>query len=121
MHYIAIAAICLLYFAGVLASVPLAGASTSWALIAAWSAVFVWCYLLFLRGGAYAAVSIVIVVTIVLPLVAVIAIAWPTFDSLWPALQDRGVLGALEFFAPLIAALLCVWLAHRLRSNIAHD
>lgn len=121
MHYVVTVAIGVLYFAGVLAGVPMVGPTISWVFIAAWSAAFVWCYLAFLRGRAFTAVSIVIVVTIVLPLVALVAIAWPNFDFLWPAFQDRGALGGLEFFAPLIAALICVLLARRLRPYVAHD
>ena len=128
MHRVVTVAICVLYCAGVLAGVPLVGPSISWSFLAAWSAAFVWCYLAVLRGRALTAVSIVIVVTIVLPIVALIAIAWPTYRSwsalaasLWPAFQDRGALGGLEFLAPLMAALICVPLAHRFSFNVAHD
>jgi hypothetical protein len=118
MHYVAAVAICVLYFAGVLATVPIAGPIMAWAFIAAWSAGFVCCYLAFLRGRARTAIAVVIVVTIVLPIVALIAMAWPKLEFLWPAFQDRGALGGLEFFAPLVAALVCVLLARRLRSNV---
>ncbi len=53
-----------------LAGVPIVGPSISWAFIAAWSAAFAWCYVAFLHGRAFTAVSIVIVVTMVLPIVA---------------------------------------------------
>src|SRR5438876_461034 len=118
MHFVAAVAICVLYFAGVLATVPVAGPIMAWAFITAWSAGFVCCYLAFLRGGARTAIAVVIVVTIVLPIVALIAMAWPKLEFLWPAFQDRGALGGLEFFAPLVAALVCVLLARRLRSNV---
>jgi hypothetical protein len=119
MHSMITVAICVLYFAGVLAGVPMVGPANSWAFIAVWSAAFVWCYLVLLRGRALAAVSVVIVVTLVFPTLALIAIAWPDLEFLWPAFVDRGALGVLEFFAPLIVALLCVQLAHRLRSDAA--
>lgn len=115
MRHVVTIATCVLYVAGVLTSVPLAGAGISWALIAVWSAAFAWCHIALLHGRAFTAVSIVIVVTIVLPVVALIALAWPNLDFLWPAFEDRGALGGLEFLAPLIAALLYVLLAHRLR------
>jgi hypothetical protein len=119
MHGVVTVAICVLYFAGVLAGVPMVGPRNSWAFIAVWSAAFVWCHLVLLRGRAVAAVSIVIVVTLVLPIAALVVVAWPTLNFLWPAFVDRGALGMSEFFAPLILALLCVQLARRLHSDVA--
>jgi len=113
MYLVAAIALCALYFAGVLVGAPLIGPDFSWAFLAAWSVAFVWFYRVFLHGRAFAAVSIVIVVTIVLPLVALIVVAWPALDFVWPALQDRGVPGGLAFFAPLIAALIGIFVARR--------
>jgi hypothetical protein len=125
MQQVLAVALCILYFAGVIAGVPMVEPYNSWLFLAAWSAVFVWCYLSLLRGRPFIAVSIVIVVTIVFPIVALIAIAWPIyrawpplFASLWPALQDRA-LGGLELLAPLVAALICVPLARRFSFNVA--
>ena len=119
-------AICVLYFAGVIVGVPMVGPYFSWLFLATWSAVFVWCYLSLLVGRPLTAVLIVIVVTIVFPIVALLAIAWPTyrswsslFASVWPALQDRA-LGGLELIAPLVAALVCVPFARRFSFNVRH-
>ena len=113
MRWIYIIAVCSLYVAGVLASVPMVGAGDAWTVIAAWSAAFVWCFLALLHGRPLTAVSIVMVVTLVLPIGAVISVAWPNLGLLWPAFQDRGAVGGLQFFAPLMVALLCALLARR--------
>ena len=84
MRWIYIIAICSLYVVGVLASVPMVGAGDAWAVIAAWSAAFVWCFLALLHGRPLTAVSIVMVVTLVLPIGAVISVAWPTWDCYGP-------------------------------------
>src|SRR5689334_14969939 len=108
--------ICLLYFAGVLVGVPLAGEFAAW-FMAVWSAVFVVCYLVIARGNRIAALSIVIAVTLVFPFAALVAIVWPIYHS-WPtmvaslggALQERGSFGIIELLAPLAVALLCLLL-----------
>ncbi len=121
-------AVCLLYVAGVLAGAYMVGSDISWAFLAAWSAVFAWCYLTLARGSPRAAISIVIVVTIVCPAAALVAVVWPIhrtwpalYSTLWPALKDRGVVGGLEFLAPLGAALICIHVTRHLRFNVAHD
>jgi hypothetical protein len=115
-----------MYFVGVLTGASVLGPETSWPFLAAWSAVFAWSYVMLLHGRGLIAVSIVIGVTIVLPLVALIAIAWPAYrswsalyTSLWPGFEDRGALGNLEFIAPPVAALLCVAIARYRRSASA--
>jgi hypothetical protein len=118
--------ICLLYFAGVLVGVPLAGQPFAPWFLAVWSAVFVACYLVVTRGNRIAAVSIVIVVTLVLPFAALVAIAWPIYHS-WPAmvasfggaLQERGSFGIIELLAPLAVALLCLLLLKQFGPAIA--
>ena len=120
-----------LYFACVLAIVPMAGpAITPW-LLACLSILFVWCYLRFARGRATMAVGIVVLVTLVLPLVALIVIGWPLYPtwsslgaSLWAAFQDRGIFRIVEFVAPAgiaaIGAVLLVRFAGFVRSPARH-
>ena len=81
MLRIAAFALCLVYFACVLAGVPLAGPRIVPRFLSALSALFVWCYLVFVRGRASVALAVVIVVTLVLPLGALIAIGWPVYRS----------------------------------------
>ena len=116
MHGIVAIVICLLYFAGVLVGVPLAGEFAAW-FLAVWSAVFVVSYLVIARGSRITALSIVIAVTLVFPFAALVAIVWPIYHS-WPtmvaslggALQERGSFGIIELLAPLAVALLCLLL-----------
>ena len=109
-------AICVLYFAGVLVGAPLFGpAMTPW-FLAAWSTVFVWAYLTFARGRRATALSIVMTVTILVPILVLIALVWPLYrspsaiiTSLWSEFRERGPLGALELFVPLGAAAIFVF------------
>jgi hypothetical protein len=124
MLKIAAFALCLVYFACVLVGVPLAGPRIAPWFLSALSAAFVWCYLVFARGHASVAVAVVIVVTLVLPLGALIAIGWPVYRSwgalaasFWAAAEERGPFGGVEFLAPTIAAALCAGIVGRLRSN----
>jgi hypothetical protein len=120
--------LCLLYFAGVLAGVPIFGpASTPW-FLAGWSAAFVWGYLTVVRGRRITALTIVTVVTVLLPVFAVIGLAWPLFrspsamfGSLWTEFQGRGSLGGVELFLPLLAASGIVFLVGRADSHEKPD
>jgi hypothetical protein len=126
MLRIAAFVLCLVYFACVLAGVPLAGPRIAPWFLSALSALFVWCYLVFVRGRASVALAVVIVVTLVFPLGALIVIGWPVYRSwsalaasFWAAAEERGPFGGVEFLAPTIAAALCAGIVGRLRPNIA--
>jgi phosphotransferase system glucose/maltose/N-acetylglucosamine-specific IIC component len=126
MVKVAAFALCLVYFAFVLAGVPLAGPRIAPWFLAVLSAAFVWCYLVLTRGRISVALAVVIVVTLVLPLGALIVIAWPVYQSwagmgasFWAAFEERGPFGGVEFLAPTIAAALCASVVRRWRSNIA--
>ena len=103
----------LIYFAGVLVGAPLAGSSVTPWFLAIWSALYVACYLAIARGSRTTAVSVVIIVTVVLPLVALVASAWPFYDS-WRALST----GMYEAFvsARLAAETVLSLLAGRVES-----
>ena len=103
--------ICVLYFAGVLAGAPLCGPTITPWFLAGWSAAFVWAYLALARGRPIAALAIVTVVTVLLPVFALFALVWPVYRSpsgisasLWSEFRERGLLGGLELFVPLVAA-----------------
>ena len=96
--------------------------------LAGLSVAFVWCYLVLARGHISVALAVVIVVTVVLPLGALIVIGWPVYQSwsalvasFWVAFEDRGPFGTVEFLAPTIAAALGAGVVRRWRSNIAVD
>jgi hypothetical protein len=126
MFKIAAFALCLVYFACVLAAVPLAGPRIAPWLLSALSAAFVWCYLVLARGRAGVALAVVIVVTFVFPIGALVMIASPLYSSpaalaasLWAAFEERGPLGGVELLAPAAVAALCAGIVGRLRSKIA--
>ena len=103
--------LCLLYLAGVLLGAPLFGPTMTPWFLAGWSAAFVWGYLTFARGRRITALSIVTVVTVLLPVVSLIGLVWPLFrspsamfGSLWSEFRARGLLGGVELFVPLVAA-----------------
>src|SRR3954452_22819443 len=104
-------ALCGLYIAAVLAGASRLGpVMTPW-FLAGLSAAFAWGYISITRGRSLAALSIVAVVTVVLPLMAVIALAWPLhrslsglFGSLWIAFQEQGLGSGLQLLAPPLAA-----------------
>jgi hypothetical protein len=125
MRKIAAFALCLVYFACVLAGVPLAGPQIAPWFLSALSVAFVWCYIV-ARGRASIAVAVVIVVTLVFPIAALIAIGWPVYESwsaltasFWAAAKERGLIGGVEFLAPALAAMLCAGIVSRLRSKSA--
>ena len=116
--------LCVLYFAGVLAGVPLCGPTITPWFLAGWSTAFVWAYLAFARGRAIAALAIVMVVTTLLPVIALFALVWPLYRSpsgisasLWSEFRGRGLLGGLELFAPLMAAGITTFFIGRARPN----
>jgi hypothetical protein len=128
MLTIAAFAFCLVYFACVLIGVPLVGPRMAPWFLSLLSAAFVCSYLVLARGRTAIALAVVIVVTIVFPLGALIAIGWPVYRtweallaSFWAAFIERGPLGGVEFLAPTIAAMLCAGIVGRLRSNIVAD
>ena len=117
-------AICVLYFAGVLVSVPVFGPTMTTAFLAAWSAAFAWSYLVFAAGRRITALSIVTIVTVLLPVLALISLvgahyASPSalFLSLSSEFRGRGPLGGLELFVPLVAARVIVFFASARRTG----
>ena len=103
--------ICVLYVVGVLAGAPLCGPTITPWFLADWSAAFVWVYLAFARGRPIVALSIVTMVTVILPVLALFALVWPAYrsppgvvQSLWSEFRGRGLFGGLELFVPLAAA-----------------
>ena len=124
MRTIIAVVVCLIYFLGVLAGVPLIESTIVPWFLAAWSVAFVWCYLSLVRGRAVVALAVVVVVTLAFPIVSLFAIGWPIYrswpaltDSLWSAFQERGTFGGVELLLPLIAAACCVALMRQLRSH----
>ena len=116
--------ICVLYFVGVLAGATLCGPTITPWFLAGWSAAFVWAYLAFARGRAIAAVAIVTVVTVLLPVAALFALVWPLYRSpsgisasLWSEFRGRGLFGGLELFVPLVAAGITTLLFGRAHPN----
>jgi len=121
---VAALAICVLYFAGVLAGAPLCGPAITPFFLAGWSAAFVWAYLALARGRAIAALAIVTVVTALLPVAALFALVWQLYRapsgisaSIWSEFRGRGLLGGLELFIPLITAVVMTFLIRRSRPN----
>ena len=92
---------------------------TPW-FLAGWSAAFVWGYLTLARGRRTTALALVTVVTVMLPVFALICLVWPLyrspsamFGSLWTEFHGRGLLGGVELFLPLLAASGIVFLRGR--------
>jgi hypothetical protein len=84
--------------------------TTPW-FLAGLSAAFVFGYRRLARGRRTAALSIVAALTVLLPIMALVALVWPLyrspvtlFASVGSELLARGAIGALQLFAPLIAA-----------------
>jgi hypothetical protein len=110
---------CGLYIAAVLAGAPRVGPTmTPWFLVGL-SAAFAGGYLTVAQGRRLAVLSIVAVVTVLLPLAALIALAWPLyrspsglFASLWLEFRGQG-LPALQLLAPLVAASIVVFFARK--------
>jgi hypothetical protein len=108
----------MLYFAGVLAGAPLCGPTITPWFLAGWSAAFVWAYLVFARGRPIVALTIVTVVTVLLPVGALFVLVWPLYrspsgisTSLWSEFRGRGFLGGLELFVPLaVAGITCFFI-----------
>lgn len=108
-----------LYIAAVLTGALRFGPTmTPWFLVGL-SAVFAWGYLTVAQGRRLTVLSIVAVVTVPLPLVALIALAWPLyrspsglFASLWLEFREQGLPG-LQLLAPLVAASIVVLFARR--------
>ena len=112
-------AMCGLYIATVLAGAPRFGPTTTPWFLVGLSAAFVWGYLLVARGRRLTALSIVAVVTILLPLAGLIALAWPfhrsasdLLASLWFEFRAQGLPG-LQLLAPLVAAGIVVFFARQ--------
>ena len=109
--------ICLLYFAGVLVGAPLAGSALTPWFLAVWSAVFVCGYLRFTRGHPMTALIVVMIVTVFVPVFALVALVWPLYASpsailasLWTEFRERGPSGAFALLVPLIAAGILAYL-----------
>lgn len=117
-------ALCIVYFVCVVASVPLVGPANNPWFLSGLSVAFVWCYLGLARGRGSVALAVVIVVTLVLPIGALVAIGWPVYrswtalaESFWRAFQERGPLGGVEFLAPPVAAAICAGIVGWFRSG----
>jgi hypothetical protein len=113
--------ICLLYFAGVLVGAPLAGSALTPWFLALWSAVFVCGYVRFTRGRPMPALIVVMIVTVFVPVFALVALVWPIYSSysallasLWTEFRERGAFGGFALFVPLIVASI---LAYRVDST----
>jgi hypothetical protein len=113
-----------LYFAGVIAGASVCGPTTTPWFLAGWSIAFVWAYLAFVRGRAIAALAIVSVVTVLLPVIALSALVWPFHQSpsgiavsLWSQFRGRGLLRGLELFLPLVAASITTFFLGRARPD----
>src|SRR6476661_1785807 len=110
-------AMCGLYIVTVLVAAPRFGPTmTPWFLVGL-SAAFAWGYRVVARGRGLTALSIVVVVTILLPLAALVALAWPLYRSpsdlgasLWLEFRGQGLSG-LRLLAPLVVASIVVLLA----------
>ena len=110
-------AICALYIAAVMAAASRVGPTmTPWLLVGL-SAAFGWCYPTVAHGRKLTALTIVGVVTILLPVAALVALAWPLYRSpydlaasLWLEFRGQGLSG-LVLFAPLVVASIVVLLA----------
>ena len=128
MRTIISVSVCLLYFAVVVALVPLFTSITAPLFLAAWSVAFVWCYLAPIRGRAVVALVVVAVVTVVLPIGYLFASGWYIYrswsvlsGSLWFAFEQLALLEGIGFFVPIVAAACCIALMRRLRFRAPAD
>jgi hypothetical protein len=119
MRTVSAFALCGLYIAAVLAGAPRFGPTMTPWFLAGLSAAFAWGYPIVARGRGLTALSIVAVVTILLPFVALIGLAWPLYRSpsdllasLWLEFRGQGLLG-LQLLAPLVAASIVVFFARQ--------
>jgi hypothetical protein len=114
--------LCAIYIAAVLAAASGVGPTmTPWLLVGL-SAALGWCYSTVARGRKLTALTIVGVVTILLPFAALIALAWPLYRSpsdfaasLWREFREQGLSG-LVLLAPLLVASIVVSFARPTRS-----
>lgn len=94
--------------------------------LATLSASLVWLYVGVIGGRLVVPLATVVFVTFVFPLVTLLAVGWPAYQS-WPAVvgafafafQAASPLWGLEVLFPLAAALITAALIHRWRSNKA--
>jgi hypothetical protein len=104
-------ALCAVYVVAVLVGSPHFGPETTPWFLAGLSAAFVWGYRRLARGHPITALSVVAALTVLFPIMALVALVWPLYRSpvtllasLGTELLARGAVGALQLFAPLIAA-----------------
>src|SRR6185369_14385599 len=108
------------FVAGVILGTSLAGPEfTPW-FLGAWSVAFTWSLVALARGSASVALAIVFVVTVLLPIVALFIVGWSTRDSISgltaaivSAFYDRGMRRAVEFFGPMVAAMIVALIVRR--------
>ena len=122
MSAIAAVVLCVVYFSCVLAGASVVGPAIAPWFLACLSIAVVWCFVAYARGHAGVALAVVVVVTVVLPIGALLALAWPIYESwsrsiasIWTAFQERGVLGGVELLVPPVAAALCAGVLTRVR------
>ena len=99
------------YVVGVFAGTALAGPQwTPW-FLGLWSIAFTAAFIAFARGQASVALAIVLLLTVLLPIVALFVVGWPERESMsgliaaiWGAFQERGWRRAVEFIGPAAAS-----------------
>lgn len=96
---------------------------TTW-LLAGASFLFVLCFILIARAHAWVPLVLVLLLTLVFPLVILVAIGWPHYPSFGAlvssyvsALWQHGQLRGFELAVPVFSAVLGWLVAGRLRSH----
>lgn len=108
-----LAALAVVYIADVILVSPLAGPAMTPAFLALWSCLYVIACAAISRTSRVAAVAIVAFVTVIIPMLALVAIAWPLHRSAYAVAASLaaeftapGSYALLRVAAPLLAALL---------------
>lgn len=94
------------------------------AVISAITFLFAFALVAWARGPIVAALSIVVLLTIVFPVAVLLVIGSPVYASwievievIWRASREDGSLFGFEWVVPLLSAWFAAVLAHRMRSN----
>lgn len=108
------------YVAGVILGTSLSGPELAPWFLGVWSVAFTWSLIAFARGRASVALSIVLTVTVLLPIVALFIVGWPARESfsglivaIAAAFYDRGAQRAVEFLGPVVAAAVVAFVVRR--------